>query len=158
MKKTYKINNKINEPTNKNKKEKKSNNKIIEAIEKMIENNKLDDKNLFLLFYLLTFDISPCLQENIIKFFFKIINRYSYNKFAMIFDKNKELLNIILFIFKTSFFEVKIYTLNIILLIDKENNWNYLENKDIKTFIQKEILPMYLKEEVNNLIQEKEKQ
>ena len=59
--KTYKMNNKKNEPTNKNKKEKKSNNKIIEAIEKMIENNKLDDKNLFLLFYLLTFDISLCL-------------------------------------------------------------------------------------------------
>ena len=36
------------------------------------------DNNLYLLFYLLTFDISPCLQKSIICLLTNIIKSYSY--------------------------------------------------------------------------------
>ena len=41
--------------------------------------------------------------------------------------------------------------MNLLLLIDKNNNWHYLENRDIKIFIHNESLPIFLLDEVNDL-------
>ena len=115
-----------------------------------------NDNNFHLLFYLLTFDISPCLQKNIICLLADIIKQITYEKFSIIFDKDKELFDIILFVFKNSISEVKVDALNLILLIDNENDWKYLENKDIKVFFQKEILPTFLIGETHNLSLQRE--
>ena len=115
-----------------------------------------NDNNFHLLFYLLTFDISPCLQKSIICLLSGIINKITYEKFSIIFDKEKELFDIILFVFKNSISEVKVDALNLILLIDNENDWKYLENKDIKVFVQKEILPTFLIGETHNLSLQRE--
>ena len=136
-----------NSDNTKNKIKKKNS---IKDTEKINEYKSFNDNNLYLLFYLLTYDISPCLQKNIILLLYKLINGYTYNKFSLLFDKKKELIDILLFIFKTSFFDVKIEALNLVLLIDKENNWNHLNNNDIKMFIQNEIIPIFLLDEIND--------
>jgi hypothetical protein len=96
------------------------------------------------------------LQKSIICLLTDIIRQNTYERFSIIFDKNKELFDIILFVFKNSISDVKIDALNLILLIDNENNLNYFENKDIKIFIQKEILPTFLIDVTNNLSLNKE--
>ena len=121
------------------------------------EEHIFNDNNFHLVFYLLTYDISPCLQKSIICLLTNIIRQNTYERFSIIFDKNKELFDIILFVFKNSISDVKIDALNLILLIDNENNLNYFENKDIKIFIQKEILPTFLIDVTNNLSLNKEK-
>ena len=159
--KTYKKNMKkddenLNLNNSNNAKNKIAKRSSIKTPEKIKEHaNNYDNKNLNLLFYFFTYDISPCLQESIINLLSNLIKKYTYNKFGMIFDSKKELLDIILFVFKNSIFDIKIKALNLILSIDKENNWNYLENKDIKTFIQNEILPIFLLDDVNDLTPKK---
>ena len=155
--KTYKINmkkyeeniNSNNINNTKNKIRKKNSITVLKANEEPV--NIFDDKNFYLLFYFLTYDISPCLQEGIIGLLANLIKKHTYNKFGMVFDKKKELIDIILFVFKTSIFDIKIKALNLILRIDKENNWNYMEKNDIKTFIQNEILPIFLLDDINDL-------
>ena len=115
-----------------------------------------NDNNFHLLFYLLTFDISPCLQKSIICLLSDIIKQITYEKFSIIFDKEKELFDIILFVFKNSISEIKVDALNLILLIDNENDWKYLENKKIKVFVQKEILPTFLIGETHNISLQRE--
>ena len=149
--KIYELNEEIfnkNNIINNNKIRKKSS---IKNVINTDDNNTYDDKNLFLLFYLLTFDISPCLQKDIIGLLDKLIKKYKYNKFSLVFDKNKELFDIILFVFKNSIFDIKRNALNLMFLINIESNWTYFENKDIKIFIENYILPFFLNEEINEL-------
>ena len=124
---------------------------ITPNILKFEEYDTYNDNNFHLLFYLLTFDISPCLQKSIICLLSDIIKQITYEKFSIIFDKDKELFDIILFVFKNSISDVKVDALNLILLIDNENNWKYLDNKERKIFVQKEILPTFLIGETNDL-------
>ena len=133
---------------NKEKIRKKTSSKNLNKID---ENKIIEDNNLFLFFYLLSYNISPCLQKSMIELFDSLIKEISMDKFWMIFDKKRELLDIILFVFKTSIFDIKINALNLVLLIDKENGWNYLGNTEIKIFIQNEILPLFLLDEVCSL-------
>ena len=127
---------------------KKSSNKDLLQKE---ENIIFNDNNIHLIFDLLTYDISPCLQNTIICPLSIKIRQYSYTKFSMIFDQNKELFDILLFVFKNSIFDIKIQTLDLILFIDRENNWNNLSKKDISIFIKNEILPLFLIDEANYL-------
>ena len=128
-------------------------------LKKIDDLNKFEDNDLYYLFYLLTYDISPCHQKSIIdliNYFLKSNN--TYENFLNIFDKKNELFDIILFVFKTSIFDIKIQVLNILLLIDRNNNWEHLQNKEIKIFIENEILPIFLIDEVNTLPNIKEKE
>ena len=129
----------------------------IEPIEKLFEiifkkkyefQKKLDEKtnnennNLNFLFYLLSVDISPCLKKSIIRLI---------TKFVKIFDKNEELFEIILFTFKTSMFDVKIDSLNLLLLIEDKNKGKNLNDNNKKVFLKNEILSIFLLDETNNL-------
>ena len=131
----------------------KKNNKNIPRFN---DENKFKENNLYYLFYLLTYDISPCMQKsifNLLEYFLspKQKEQNIYENFLSIFDRKKELLDIILLVFKNSFFDIKFQALHLLLLIDKQNKWKYLENKEIRTFIQNELLPVFLLEEVNDL-------
>ena len=141
---------------NKNKNAKKTSNKNVQKIEDL---NKFEDNNLYYLFYLLTYNISPCMQKSIIS----LINNFlkekeKYKNFFDIFDKKKELFDIILFVFKTSIFDIKFQIFNLLLLMDKNNKWEHLKKKDIKIFVQNELLPVFLLDEVNTLPVIKEKE
>ena len=116
------------------------------------------ENNLYLLFYLLTFDISPCLQKSIICLLTNIIKKYSYEIFVKIFDKKEELFDIVLFVFKSSIFDVKIHALNLLFLIEQNNKEKNLEDNDKKIFFKNEILPFFLLEEINNLPRNTEEQ
>ena len=123
-----------------------NNKNIINSDENIYENN-----NLYYLFYLLCFDISPCLQKSIICLLTNIIEKYSYESFVKIFDKKEELFDIVLFVFKTSIFDVKIHSLNLLLLIEENNKGKNLNDNDKKTFFQNEIIPIFLVDNINNL-------
>ena len=150
--KTYKTTmnhfNELNKININNKYNKKNSNKNVENHDDI---KKYDDNNLYYLFYVLTYSTSPCLKKSIINLLSKMIKHKDYENFLDIFDKKKELFAIILFVFKTSIFDIKMSAINLLLLIDKKHNWNYLDNKDIKTFIQNEIFPIFLLDEVNTL-------
>jgi hypothetical protein len=64
-----------------------------------------DRKDLLLIFELLTFDISPCLQTNILQLFFKYL-KTDENLYIFLNVENKINL-ILLFLYKTSLFDVK---------------------------------------------------
>ena len=122
-------------------------------------------KMLFKLFEMLTFDISPCLQKMIIKFFLNYLKNH-YGKYYSLLDTNNRMFDITLFIFKTSIFDIKIDALNLILLMNnmkkylddelhstkrsRTNSWalvtDNLEtiNAEKSLFIQNYILPFYL--------------
>ena len=116
--------------------------------------------NLYYLFYLLTYNISPCSQYMIIDLCIKFISSNSFNNFLSVFDSKNELFDILLFVFKTSIFDIKIRALELLLNIEKKNNWSHFANNNIKIFFQNEILPVFLLDEVggdenNNLEIEK---
>ena len=127
------------------------------TIQKYGDQNTFEDNNLYYLFYLLTYNISPCLQKSILKLIQNLMNQYKYETFSKIFDKKKELFEIILFVFKTSIFEIKIKALNLLLHIDKQNNWINLKRSNIIMLIHKEIIPVFLLDEANTLHNTKEK-
>ena len=109
-----------------------------------------ESNNLYYLFYLLTYNISPCLQKMIIELLIKFISNDSFQSFLKTFDIQIQLFDIILFVLKTSIFDVKISALNLLLIIEKKNQWYYLNNnnKDIRIFLQNELLPVFLLDEV----------
>ena len=107
------------------------------------EENLYEDNNLYLLFYILTLDIYPCLQKCIICILTNIINKYTYETFVKMFDQKEELFDIVLFVFKISIFDVKIFALNLLFLIEQKNKGKNLNNKDKKIFLQNEILPFF---------------
>ena len=109
---------------------------------------KVDRENLYLIFYLLTFDISPCLQKSIICLLTHLIEKYKYESFVKYFDQKEELFNIVLFVFKTSIFDVKVYALNLLLLIEQNNGGKNLKKKII---FNDDILPIFLIDEINAL-------
>ena len=101
-----------------------------------------DSNNLYKLFTLLTYDISPCIQKMIIRVFSTILER-NFNKCFDILDQDEQILNISLFILKTSIFEIKKDILNLIFIILKNRNINIdISQKNI--FISNYILPFYL--------------
>ena len=123
-----------------------TNKNIINADEKIDNNNKY-----YFLFYILSLDVSPCLQKSIICLLTKLIEKYSYANFVKIFDKKEELFDIILFIFKTSIFDVKIDSLNLLLLIGKKTKGKNFSDKDKKIFIKNEIVPIFLIDHLYNM-------
>ena len=119
---------------------------------------------LFKIFEMLTIDISPCLQRIIINQFLNYMKKH-FGKYFALLDIERRMLDILLFIFKTSIFDVKIDALNLILFMNKvqenmeelysnrsrtnswafknENDFNIID-QDIAIFIQNYILPFYL--------------
>ena len=150
--KTYKklvvYNQNINTNNNQIKSNKKNSNKTIKTYEdiKFYESN-----NFYYLFYLLTYNVSPCVQYMIIELLIKFISNQSFDCFLKTFDSQIQLIYIILFVLKTSIFDVKIFALNLLLIIEKKNNWFYLNNDDIKIFLQNELLPIFLLDEVSGI-------
>ena len=132
---------------------------FIEFIEKVFNKDpstKETGNNLGKLFTLLTYDISPCIQKMIIKLFSSFLSEYFSNCFGLL-DKEQQILNISLFILKTSIFDIKEDILNLIFIILKYENQN--ANKEISNinehkceFISNYILPFYLFED-NELLQ-----
>ena len=119
-------------------------------------------KKLFKIFELLTIDISPCIQKIIINQFHNYLELHMAKYYAFL-DENKRMLDIILFIFKTSIFDIKIDALNLLLKIpacqknmsefyDKRSQTNSFEYEDEPSFIDNEkiifiqnhIIPYYL--------------
>ena len=119
-------------------------------------------KKLFKMFELLTIDISPCIQKILINQFYKYMEKHMAKYYAFL-DVNKRMLDIILFIFKTSIFDIKIDALNLLLMIpacqknmsefyDKRSQTNSFGYEDEPSFIDNEkiiliqnhILPYYL--------------
>ena len=127
------------------------------------ENKNENGIMLFKLFEMLTFDISPCLQKIILKYFFNYMKNH-YGKYYDLLDINKRMFDITLFIFKTSVFDIKIDALNLILLMNNINKYmdesnsnrsisnigeftqgvNEYIDEDKSIFIQNHILPFYL--------------
>ena len=117
---------------------------------------------LFKIFEMLTIDISPCLQKIIINQFLNYMKNH-YGKYFAFLDVNRQMLDITLFIFKTSIFDVKIDALNLLLLMNKvrenmeelytnrsrTNSWAFKNETTVidqekEIFIQNYILPFYL--------------
>ena len=103
------------------------------------------------LFTLLTYDVSPCIQKMIIKIFYNFLSEH-FNNFFSLLDKEEQILNIALFILKTSIFEIKEDIINLIFIILKyENNNSSKEiasiNENKCEFISNYILPFYLFED-----------
>ena len=112
---------------------------------------KYDENNFYLLFYILTFDISPCLQKSIISLINKFIINYTYDIFFQTFARKMELFYIILFVFTKSIFDVKIDALNLLFIIENNSKENIFENNKIFfIFFRNHFLPIFLIEEKNN--------
>ena len=123
-----------------------------------MEEDIFEDNNLYYFFYLLTFDISPCLQKSIIYLVTKFISNFTYDYFVRMFDKKKELFDIALYVFKTSIFDVKVDILNLLFLIEeKSKEKNIFDDTEKQIFLKNEIIPIFLLDEVNNLISKSNK-
>ena len=116
--------------------------------------------NLSKLFTLLTFDISPCIQKMIIRLFSRFLENHFNDRFDKL-NREEQILNISLFILKTSIFDIKEDILYFIFIIlqNGRKNINKNESKDLLilnegecSFISNNILPFYLFED-NELIQ-----
>ena len=124
-----------------------------------MEEDIFEDNNLYYFFYLLTFDISPCLQKSIIYLVTKFISNFTYDYFVRMFDKKKELFDIALYVFKTSIFDVKVDILNLLFLIEeKSKEKNIFDDTEKQIFLKNEIIPIFLLDEVNNLISKNKSQ
>lgn len=99
----------------------------------------------------MTYNISPCLQKSILYLIFNFLKNNSYKNFLSIFDRKKELFDIILYISNNSILEIKRQAFYLLFLIDKDYKWNYLENKEIKLFVEKEVLNSMILNEINCL-------
>ena len=123
----------------------------------------INGKILFKLFEMLVLDISPCLQKIIIKYFLNYMKNHM-GKYYSLLDNKRRMLDITLFLFKTSIFDIKIDALNLIFLMNKMNKYideAYLNKNrtnswafnpsleeiidiDKSIFIQNYIFPFYL--------------
>ena len=121
---------------------------IEEAGQKEKEQECEIGKKLFKIFELLTIDISPCIQKILINQFYKYMEKHMAKYYAFL-DVNKRMLDIILFIFKTSIFDIKIDALNLLLMIpacqknmsefyDKRSQTNSFGYEDEPSFIDNE--------------------
>ena len=101
---------------------------VIEVSEiNKVPNMKTRDQ-LLKLFELLTFDISPCLQINILKLFFDFIQKND-EKYYNYLNKDNNINLITLFIYKKSLFDIKDLSYNYLIELTnkKTNNHNYLQ-------------------------------
>ena len=105
--------------------------------------------NLYKLFTLLTYDISPCLQKMILRLFSSFLETHFDNYFNIL-NKEDQILNISLFILKTSVFDIKEDILNFIFIIlknqDIKNDLTKIDN-EINIFMSNNILPFFLFED-----------
>ena len=128
-------------------------NLLFKDFKEKVNNNdpyiKVTGKNLYKLFTLLTYDISPCIQKMIIRLFSSFLDN-NYDKYLYELDQGEQLLNISLFIFKSSIFDIKQDILNLIFIILKSHNINKEAssiNENKYTFITSNILPFFLFED-----------
>ena len=93
---------------------------------------------------MLASDISPCLQKMIIVLFTECLEK-NFDLYIDNFDQQNEILNICLFVFKNSIFDVKEDVLNLIFLILKSEKYNSSSSiKQIFQFITSNVLPYFL--------------
>ena len=101
-------------------------------------------KSLFKIVTMLASDISPCLQKMIIVLFTECLEK-NFDLYIDNFDQQNEILNICLFVFKNSIFDVKEDVLNLIFLILKSEKYNSSSSiKQIFQFITSNVLPYFL--------------
>lgn len=77
--------------------------------------------NLFKLFTLVTYDVSPCIQKMIIRLFSSFLDKHFDNYFQKL-NKEEQIMNICLFILKSSVCDIKKDILNLIFIILKYEN------------------------------------
>ena len=109
-------------------------------------NVKKAGQNLYNLYRLLTYDISPCVQKMIINIF-SLFCDDNFLKYYNELDQETKILNISLFVFKNSIFDVKQYILDFIFIILKNKvikEANKEQLTDIEHIISKNILPFFL--------------
>ena len=122
------------------------------------ENNELRNEagsSLFKIFTMLVSDISPCLQKMILQLFYESLE-INFDLYIDDLDQNDEILNICLFAFKNSIFDVKEDALNLIFLILKQKPTNS-SLEEIYQFINNSILPYFLyqdEEIIKNTVEE----
>ena len=130
-------------------------NLLFQQFEKEVKNKEdsvtESGKNLYKLFTLLAFDISPCLQKCILLIFLKYLEKHT-DKSLEILDQDEQILNITLFVYQNSFFDVKVYALKLIFIIlenkiKNKGNISQLLDDSKCTFITNNILPFYLLED-----------
>ena len=115
----------------------------------------INDYNIDKLFDLLTIDISPCLQKNILSIFYRL--KSEQKEVILKLNKNRKFIFILLYLIKTSIFDdIKLLAFNFAMLLsdDKflgsENNPTLVAtNKKIRKYIEFNILPYSLIDEDN---------
>ena len=88
---------------------------------------------LSLLFDLLTFDITPCLQINILKLFCELIQNND-EKYYNYLNKNNAINIITLFVYKTSVFDVKELAFKFLVRLIK---YNSKKNNNLEQYIER---------------------
>ena len=116
--------------------------------------------SLFQIITMLTVDISPCLQKMIINLFTECLE-INYELYIDNLDQDQELLNILLFVFKNSIFDIKEDALNLIFIILKNSlNLSFFPFEKTYQFLINNSLPYFLfqdEEIIKNIISEDKK-
>ena len=107
--------------------------------------------NLFKLFTLVTYDVSPCIQKMIIRLFSSFLDKHFDNYFQKL-NKEEQIMNICLFILKSSVCDIKKDILNLIFIILKYENLSKKKdlakkNEHKSNFIVSNVLPFFLFED-----------
>ena len=109
-------------------------------------NNSAEEagKSLFKIMTILSSDISPCLQKMILNLFTECLKE-NFNLYIEFLDKENEFLNICLFVYKNTIFDVKEDALNLILLyLYNQQKIGIDIDEDIFQFMTNYILPYFL--------------
>ena len=122
--------------------------------EKVRSNDPISNEiasNLFKLFTLVTYDVSPCIQKMIIRLFSSFLDKHFDNYFQKL-NKEEQIMNICLFILKSSVFDIKKDILNLIFIILKFENLSQKKdlakkNEHKSNFIVTNVLPFFLFED-----------
>ena len=123
----------------------------------VIENKNVADetgKSLFRIVTMLASDISPCLQKMIIELLLECLE-VNFGMYIENFDQDYEFLDISLFVYKNSIFDVKEVALKLIFLLLKNNRFDCSCSQDETfQFITNNILPYFLfqDEEIINAV------
>jgi hypothetical protein len=116
--------------------------------------------SLFQIITMLTVDISPCLQKMIINLFTECLE-INYELYIDNLDQDQELLNILLFVFKNSIFDITEDALNLIFIILKNSlNLSFFPFEKTYQFLINNSLPYFLfqdEEIIKNIISQDKK-
>ena len=138
-------------------------NKYIKEFKKCLDDNKtnknfnINKTNLIIgnklskLFEILTFDISPCLQKIILNLFFDLKKDSKYLNYL---NKDYKIIYILLYLVKTSLFDIKIDAFNFIIFLYSDSDYSKGAQKlgiFIKNYVERNIIPNFLINDNNSI-------